>query len=63
MNHAEEKVAGFYTCNNGRVRVILAWLLQGGHTPNKNRIKLHELARIFHELLAATTKLGTRLRD
>jgi hypothetical protein len=24
MNHAGEKVAGFYTCNNGRARVILA---------------------------------------
>jgi hypothetical protein len=24
MNHGEEKVAGFYTCNNGRARVMLA---------------------------------------
>ena len=32
MNHAEEKVAGFFTCNNGRVRVMLACLLQGGRS-------------------------------
>ena len=58
MNHAEEKVAGFFTCNNGRVRVMLACLLQGGNAPNKNRMKFHELARIFHELLPRDHKDG-----
>jgi hypothetical protein len=48
-SHAEEKVAGFYTCKNGSARVMLAGVMQGGHTPNMNRIKFDELGGLAAE--------------
>jgi hypothetical protein len=49
MNQAEEKVAGFHTCKNGRACIMLAGLMQSGHAPNTNRIELDELGSLAAE--------------